>query len=394
MNGSQTTLAVPRSEADLPASSLSTEELVGSSSSPSKLKGSVSLPQTISHRGYKGKFPENTLAAVKGATEAGTDALEIDLHLSRDAQIVLSHVIVILVYSVKDPTLQRCYGVKKKIGDCDWAYLKTLRTVQVPHEPMPRLAEILEYINQPEKEHIWVLLDIKVSSGTAASAASSPRSKYTRRRPTNSRFHKVTNDPDMIMRRIAEIISSIPASSSSGSSRPWHERIVLGFWSGDYIPLRNKYLPNFPMALICFDFKYARKFLHVEDLAYNVNQSVLMGPLGWGFLDDVRAAQRQIYLWTVNAPNLMRWGIRHGVDGVITDDPALFRKVCEAWEREHGGRDGADTAVELRTDRLSMGQRVKIVLTAVLVVMFGWMIKRRISKRMKSVHRTGGQKGA
>ncbi|KAF7717409.1 Uncharacterized protein PECH_006445 [Penicillium ucsense] len=355
MSGSQTTLAVPPSEADLPANSLSTEERVVSSSSPNKLKGSVSLPQTISHRGYKSKFPENTLAAVKGATEAGTDALEIDLHLSRDGEIVLSH----------DPTLQRCFGVKKMIGDCDWAYLKTLRTVQVPHEPMPRLAEILEYINQPEKEHIWVLLDIKV-----------------------------TNDPDMIMRRIAETISSIPASSSSGSSRPWHERIVLGFWSGDYIPLRNKYLPNFPMALICFDFKYARKFLHVEDLAYNVNQSVLMGPLGWGFLDDVRAARRQIYLWTVNAPNLMRWGIRHGVDGVITDDPALFRKVCEAWEREHGGTDGAETAVELRTDRLSMGQRVKIVLTAVLVVMFGWMIKRRISKRMKSVHRTGGQKGA
>lgn len=50
------------------------------------------LPQIISHRGYKGKFPENTLAAVQGAVQAGTHALEIDLHLSRDGVLVLSHV--------------------------------------------------------------------------------------------------------------------------------------------------------------------------------------------------------------------------------------------------------------------------------------------------------------
>jgi len=50
------------------------------------------LPQTISHRGYKGKFPENTLRAIEGAIQAGTHALELDLRLSRDGVVVLSHV--------------------------------------------------------------------------------------------------------------------------------------------------------------------------------------------------------------------------------------------------------------------------------------------------------------
>jgi phosphatidylglycerol phospholipase C len=50
------------------------------------------LPQTISHRGYKGKFPENTLCAIAGAIEAGTHALELDLRLSGDGVVVLSHV--------------------------------------------------------------------------------------------------------------------------------------------------------------------------------------------------------------------------------------------------------------------------------------------------------------
>lgn len=65
---------------------------------------------------------------------------------------------------MQDPTLQRCFGVKKKVIDCDWDYLKTLRTVDAPYVPMPRLADILDYLRQPGRENIWVLLDIKVSS--------------------------------------------------------------------------------------------------------------------------------------------------------------------------------------------------------------------------------------
>ena len=56
----------------------------------------------------------------------------------------------------------RCFGIKKKVIDCDWEYLKTLRTLQAPHEPMPRLIDVLEYLSQPGREDFWILLDIKV----------------------------------------------------------------------------------------------------------------------------------------------------------------------------------------------------------------------------------------
>lgn len=99
---------------------------------------------------------------------AGTHALELDLHLTKDGVVVLSHVsdkksmfVILLTYS-QDPTLGRCYGVKKKVGDCDWDYLKTLRTTMAPHAPMPRLLDVLEYARKPGREHLWLLLDIKV----------------------------------------------------------------------------------------------------------------------------------------------------------------------------------------------------------------------------------------
>ena len=50
------------------------------------------LPQTIAHRGYKARYPENTLLAFSKAVDAGAHALETDIHITRDGEVVLSHV--------------------------------------------------------------------------------------------------------------------------------------------------------------------------------------------------------------------------------------------------------------------------------------------------------------
>ena len=57
------------------------------------------------------------------------------------------------------------------MADCDWSYLSTLRTTREPRQPMPRLIDLLEYMAQPDVEHIWVLLDIKVGLGASSRAA-------------------------------------------------------------------------------------------------------------------------------------------------------------------------------------------------------------------------------
>ena len=57
-----------------------------------KPKDGSRLPQTIAHRGYKAKHPENTMGAFRGAVKAETHAIETDIHLSKDGVVVLSHV--------------------------------------------------------------------------------------------------------------------------------------------------------------------------------------------------------------------------------------------------------------------------------------------------------------
>ena len=58
--------------------------------------------------------------------------------------------------------MKRCFGRDEKLIDCDWEFLSKLKTLKAPHESMPRLVDLLEYVASPGLEDIWLLLDIKV----------------------------------------------------------------------------------------------------------------------------------------------------------------------------------------------------------------------------------------
>ena len=60
------------------------------------------------HRGASAERPENTIAAFRRALEIGVDALESDVHMTRDGHVVMSH----------DPDGARCAGVPRQIRAC------------------------------------------------------------------------------------------------------------------------------------------------------------------------------------------------------------------------------------------------------------------------------------
>jgi len=45
----------------------------------------------IAHRGDTKNYPENTLSAFKAALENGADAIELDLHLTSDGELIIHH---------------------------------------------------------------------------------------------------------------------------------------------------------------------------------------------------------------------------------------------------------------------------------------------------------------
>ena len=68
------------------------------------------------HRGASAELPENTLPSFRRALEYGVDALELDVHLTRDGHPIVSH----------DPTAERMAGVPRAWRDLELAETRRL----------------------------------------------------------------------------------------------------------------------------------------------------------------------------------------------------------------------------------------------------------------------------
>lgn len=49
------------------------------------------MTKNFAHRGFSGKYPENTLLAFQKAIEAGADGAELDVQLTKDGEVVIIH---------------------------------------------------------------------------------------------------------------------------------------------------------------------------------------------------------------------------------------------------------------------------------------------------------------
>jgi phosphatidylglycerol phospholipase C len=100
------------------------------------------------------------------------------------------------------------------------------------------------------------------------------------------------------------------------------------------MPICRQYLPDFPIVHIGWNTGYARKFLNVPGVSFNMFQKMVIGPAGAAFRRDVREAGRSLFLWTVNDETSMKWCISNHVDGVITDDPKKYLELCDSYNGE------------------------------------------------------------
>jgi glycerophosphoryl diester phosphodiesterase len=99
-------------------------------------------PWIIAHRGFKKKYPENTLIAFQAAMDAGVSMIELDVTLSRDRKLVVIH----------DATLERTTNGYGSVHDHTLAELKQLDAGSWFHsdfadERLPELSEVLDLVN-------------------------------------------------------------------------------------------------------------------------------------------------------------------------------------------------------------------------------------------------------
>jgi len=111
-----------------------------------------SAPLVLGHRGFRARFPENTLLAFRETLAAGADGIECDLQKSADGRYVVIH----------DPFTDRVAGVPLEVARADAAQLRGLDAGR--GERIPFLEEMLAEL----PAGAWLDLELKEETLTTA----------------------------------------------------------------------------------------------------------------------------------------------------------------------------------------------------------------------------------
>lgn len=255
--------------------------------------------RVYAHRGASAEAPENTLPSFQRALELGVDALELDVHLTRDRAVLVSH----------DPTAARMAGVAAAWRDLDLADVRRLDAgwgFVAPDGTRPFAGAGVGFVTLDEllAELPPVVLNIDLKQHTP-SMVDEVLAVVRRRRAADrvvlASFH---------LRTLREVRRK-GYEGPTALSQPEVAALAL--------------LPGAVVAR-----------LPLGDCA---QVPVAAGPItlaGPRVLARCRAVGLRVDVWTVNAPAEAERLLAIGVDGLMTDDPRTIAPVVAAWRARQG----------------------------------------------------------
>lgn len=105
----------------------------------------------FAHRGYSGKYPENTMLAFEQARLAGVRAVELDVHFSKDGEMVIIH----------DETIDRTTNGKGLVCSYTFGELQKFNAgTEADPEVIPSLDTYLKWAKQYD---IFTNIEIKTN---------------------------------------------------------------------------------------------------------------------------------------------------------------------------------------------------------------------------------------
>jgi glycerophosphoryl diester phosphodiesterase len=230
----------------------------------------------VGHRGAAGHAPENTLPSFEAALDLGADAIELDVHLSRDGIPVVMH----------DHTVDRTTNGRGPVGQLTFGELQELDasgTGDRGHSgtKIPTLEEVLRWASGRTR----VVIELKG-----------------------------TENP----RLVAETIARVREYGLVDDS------MLISF---DHPAIRRARAiePRIRTGAL-----YFARLVDATALAVAAAADALCPP--WSTVDagvvaEARAAGLAVCVWTANEPNEIRATLAAGVDGLTSDYPDRVRTI-------------------------------------------------------------------
>ncbi len=255
-------------------------------------------PYVVGHRGAAGLAPENTLPSFECALACGAHALELDVHLTRDQQVIVTH----------DARVDR---VTNGSGPVASHTLELLQDLDAGYRFTPDRGQTFPWRNQgvvlPTLDTVLttfpdtpLIIEMKPDSlALAERLAALLHVRKAAHRVLVGSFH------DRIMHHFRQCAPTTATAAGKAEAKRWVLRTHSGF------PIRT------PVPFQALTVPPSRRGIPV------ITQRVCR---------TAHAQGLQIQVWTINQPDMMRALYAKGVDGITSDYPdralAVAREIA------------------------------------------------------------------
>jgi len=295
------------------------------------------------HRGGRARRPENTLAAFRYAIELGVDTLEMDLAVTKDRVMVISHdyrlnpTITrgpdgnfldedagILIKNLDFERLQRYTVGEIKRGSDYW--YKFRDQVALPGERIPSLSQVFELVDSMGANTLRFNLEIK----------------------SYPPFPEYTIDYNEVVELVLDVLRQFGMESRvTIQSFDWRTLKAVKEMAPD-ISIACLTVGNFSIDGAWYNLQPGGEgpspwlagldfddYTSIPALVHRFGADILSPYYREIELRDVEEAHRlgiKVIPWTVNDQRIMKKLIGWGVDGLITDTPDLLLEVLEGFK--------------------------------------------------------------
>ena len=231
----------------------------------------------IAHRGASIDAPENTLAAFKLAGQEHADFVELDVQESKDGVVLVAH----------DSDLMKVGRSPLKIWETDAAALQAVDigsflAPQFAAERVPTLADALATCKGASR------VDIEL---------------------------KDYGHDERLEERVVEIVEAAGMQ----------DHIVTMSLSAPMVETMKKLRPQWTSGLLIAKGMGDVSRLSADFLAVQAKMATR------GFVRRAHAAGKSVYVWTIDDPTVMFRYIGLGVDGLITNRPAVAKAIVDRY---------------------------------------------------------------
>lgn len=287
------------------------------------------------HRGARGLLPENTLPSFQRAIELGVTTLELDIAITGDGVLVISHDPLLNPDITRDAAGRFLEKRGPSIHSMTWAQLQTYDVGRIkpgtdyarqfPDQQsldgtrIPRLVDLFDLVKRSGDDKIRFAIETKVTPDNADET------------PMPEPFARAVVD---------EIRKAGMAGRSQILSFDWRTLQVVQKIAPEiptvYLSIQRRFdnigagRGGESLWTAGFQFREHGSVPKMIKAAGGHTWSVFFNDLDADKLKEAHALGLKVLVWTVNDPSVMGRMIDHGVDGIITDRPDLARKLLEA----------------------------------------------------------------